>query len=143
MGVDVKKPAVPADGSSGGSRRDAPREAQASGRVGFDTRGDAVWQWRQEDGQFRPEASTTRVQKLQSAELSLEPTLKVTALETATPAKADLPCGGFNPYDRGTLAAPKENRPPKPRVKFPPIVAPPVDNSLPARARRWLKSRIS
>jgi hypothetical protein len=139
MGEDSRTPPAAKRPATSVSSGNAPRDPQASGRVAFDVRGDAQWQWRQEDGDFRPEASTTRVQKLEAIELSLEPTMKITRLEPA-PAKVELPCGGFNPYDRGALVEPKESVAPVPRTKYPPLVAPPVDDRLPTRVRRWLTS---
>jgi hypothetical protein len=140
MGKDNKSTQPTAPAANTAKAAEGSREARTSGRVGFDSRGDAVWQWRQEDGHFRPEASTTRVQKLEAAELSLEPTMKVAQLAPPTPTQTELPCGGFNPYDRGALVAPTEDAAPVPKTKFPPIVAPPVDNRLSARLRRWFRS---
>jgi hypothetical protein len=61
----------------------APPEGGASslentaGRVSFDSRGNAVWEWRSGDGQFQKDASTSMVRLLQPDGLSLEATMRV------------------------------------------------------------------
>ena len=82
----------------------------SSGRVTFDDRGNAVWDWQLKTGQFSAETSTQRLRKLDNPSLSL-------AEDAPTPfekVKAN-PLGtkkGYNPYDSGklgkTAAAPKK-----------------------------------
>lgn len=139
MGQDIKKSPAPARTPANASPGDVARNSHASGRVAFDARGDAQWQWHMAEGDTRPEASTTRVQKLQSTELTLEPTMKVQAVEPPQPT-TELPCGGFNPYDRGAIAERRQSVPVVPKTKYPPIVKPPADDRLSARVLRWLKS---
>lgn len=50
-----------------------PREMN-SGRVAFDARGNAVWEWRTGDGEFQRDASTTIVRKLEPQGLAIEVT---------------------------------------------------------------------
>jgi hypothetical protein len=45
-----------------------------SGRVAFDARGNAVWEWRTGDGEFQRDASTTILRKLEPTGLAIEAT---------------------------------------------------------------------
>jgi hypothetical protein len=124
----------------------APREPRehASGRVAFDSRGDAVWEWRADDGQFKADASTTRVQKLLPRELAIEQTQRVPVQPAPKEAAKALPGGGYDPYDRVSRNSPKPvapARPAVPRVRYPPVVAPPPEEGLLARLGRWLGVR--
>lgn len=89
------------------SAQDAPAdskksaEAKKTGRVQFDERGNAIWEWSIATGAFGREVSTQRLQKLEHPALSL-------ADDAPTPfeqVKAN-PLGtvkGYNPYDSGKL----------------------------------------
>jgi hypothetical protein len=80
-----------------------------TGRVQFDDRGNAVWEWAVGTGAFGREVSTARLKKLENPTLSL-------ADDAPTPfdkVKSN-PLGvkkGYNPYDSGKLgkqAAPRK-----------------------------------
>jgi hypothetical protein len=80
-----------------------------TGRVQFDDRGNAVWEWAVGTGTFGREVSTARLKKLENPTLSL-------ADDAPTPfdkVKSN-PLGtkkGYNPYDSGKLgkqAAPRK-----------------------------------
>ena len=77
---------------------DAP-EAAFSGRPAFDRRGTTVWEWQTATGVFSQDASTTRVQRLQVHDLSIEKTAIVKQVGIDEPPLTVAPCGGFNPYD--------------------------------------------
>jgi hypothetical protein len=85
---------APADAKKGG-------DAKKTGRVQFDERGNAIWEWQITTGAFGREVSTQRLQKLEHPALSL-------AEDAPTPfdqVKAN-PLGtvkGYNPYDSGKL----------------------------------------
>jgi hypothetical protein len=72
-----------------------------TGRVQFDDRGNAVWEWAVGTGAFGREVSTARLKKLENPTLSL-------ADDAPTPfdkVKSN-PLGtkkGYNPYDSGKL----------------------------------------
>jgi hypothetical protein len=75
-----------------------PSGEKRSGRVGFDERGNSVWEWQLETGVYSRDVTTQRLKKLELDELSIA--------ETAThPRPAGLEPeqkprgGGFNPYD--------------------------------------------
>lgn len=60
-----------------------------SGRVAFDARGNAVWEWRTGDGEFQRDASTTILRKLEPTGLAIEATgirRKLTPGSHAAPA---------------------------------------------------------
>jgi hypothetical protein len=75
--------------------------AKQSGRVQFDERGNAIWEWSVATGAFGREVSTERLQKLENPGLSL-------AEDAPTPSQRvkSNPMGtlkGYNPYDSGKL----------------------------------------
>jgi hypothetical protein len=74
----------------------------STGRVKFDDRGNAVWEWSIATGAFGKEVTTERLQKLEHPALSL-------ADDAPTPFDGvkPNPLGtkkGYNPYDSGKLA---------------------------------------
>ena len=84
-----------------------PGESRSSGRVGFDARGNPIWEWQLETGVYSRDVTTQRLKKLDLGDLSLADTAKHKKLEVpdpkekkAPPAKL-MPGGGFNPYDSG------------------------------------------
>jgi hypothetical protein len=79
-----------------------------SGRPTFDSRGNAVWEWQTEEGDFSQDVSTQRLKKLSHAELSLEDTGALRILECGP--DSTLPGGGFNPYDRTVTASTPASR---------------------------------
>jgi hypothetical protein len=73
-----------------------------SGRVQFDDRGNAIWEWAVSTGAFGREVSTERMKKLENPGLSL-------ADDAPTPFDKVKPnpqgvVKGYNPYDSGKLA---------------------------------------
>ena len=80
--------------------------AKQTGRVQFDERGNAVWEWSVATGAFGREVSTERLQKLENPGLSL-------AEDAPTPSQRVKPnpmgaVKGYNPYDSGKLGKPPE-----------------------------------
>jgi hypothetical protein len=80
-----------------------------SGRVQFDERGNAIWEWAVSTGAFGREVSTERMKKLENPGLSL-------ADDAPTPFDKVKPnpqgvVKGYNPYDSGKLA--RSGPPPK------------------------------
>jgi hypothetical protein len=81
-------------------------QAGPTGRVTFDERGNAVWEWSIKTGEFDRNVSTGRLQKLENPTLSL-------AADAPTPSKSveANPLGavkGYNPYNSGKLGSKKE-----------------------------------
>jgi len=81
----------------------APVDAddKTTGRVKFDDRGNAVWEWSISTGAYARDVSTDRLQKLESSSLSL-------ADDAPTPIEGVRanPLGtkkGYDPYDSGKL----------------------------------------
>lgn len=89
--------------------KNGPGGEKSTGRVTFDARGNAVWEWQIETGAFGVEVSTQRLEKL------AHPTLSI-ADDAPTPfetVRAN-PLGtkkGYDPYDSGRLG--KKPQPPK------------------------------
>jgi hypothetical protein len=81
---------------------DAPARApKGSGRVQFDDRGNAIWEWSVATGAFGREVSTERLKRLENPGLSL-------ANDAPTPFDKVKPnplgmVKGYNPYDSGRL----------------------------------------
>ena len=85
----------------------SPAAPGRSGRVQFDARGQAVWEWAVRTGMFDRNASTQRVRALSEApvKLELEETLGGSKAGASAPGKA---APSFNPYEQvKTKPAPK------------------------------------
>jgi len=106
-------PTVPTSADEAASLTDA-----TSGRVGFDSRGNAVWEWRTADHEFVREGSTSLVRKLEVSQLSNESTAiakrrlapQIERQASAATASATVPIGtggGFNRYHRSGRAVAK------------------------------------
>jgi hypothetical protein len=95
------------DGLSGFSVSKKPDDAEdKSGRVTFDERGQPVWQWRVDTGEYRSDVDTMKVRQIQE--------------EVNVTLKEDEPVAptGFDPYGRSS-EPPRSFRP-----KAPPPQAP-------------------
>jgi hypothetical protein len=82
-----------------------PASEKRSGRVGFDERGNSVWEWQLETGVYSRDVSTQKLKKLELGELSIAETAvnkRPRGLGEST--KAPMPGGGFNPYDNSPQA---------------------------------------
>jgi hypothetical protein len=80
-----------------------------SGRVKFDDRGNAVWEWAVATGSFATDVSTSRLKKLENHTLSLaDDAPPPTANGIAKPNPKGV-AQGYSPYDSGLLA--KTDRP--------------------------------
>jgi hypothetical protein len=101
------KPGEPAPSGAGGDSpegapADVPNTGKQSGRVQFDERGNAVWEWAIKTGKFGKEAATDRMRRLENSGLSL-------AEDAPTPFDKVKPnpqgtVKGYDPYDSGKLA---------------------------------------
>ena len=81
--------------------RDASPAAKQTGRVQFDDRGNAIWEWSVSTGAYGREVSTERMKRLENPGLSL-------ADDAPTPFDKVKPnpqgvVKGYNPYDSGKL----------------------------------------
>jgi hypothetical protein len=93
-------PPDPAGSPEPSSKKGAGGE-KSTGRVKFDERGNAVWEWQVETGAYGMEVSTQRLQKLEHPALSI-------ADDAPTPFETvrSNPLGtkkGYDPYDSGKL----------------------------------------
>ena len=89
-------PKRPAEASS----KDRAGAEKSTGRVKFDDRGNAVWEWQIATGAFGREVSTQRLQKLE------HPALSIADEDTRPNAVRANPLGskkGYDPYDSGKL----------------------------------------
>jgi hypothetical protein len=96
-------------GPAGAQDKNSLDPRKRSGRVQFDDRGNAVWEWAIKTGSFGREVSTERMKRLENPGLSL-------AEDAPTPFDKVKPnpqgtVKGYNPYDSGKLA--KTGAPPK------------------------------
>ena len=100
----------PAPGNSGEPSSKKDGGEKSTGRVKFDERGNAVWEWQVATGAFGREVTTQRLQKLEHPALSIADDAP-TPFETV---RAN-PLGtkkGYDPYDSGKLG-----RKPEPQKK--------------------------
>jgi hypothetical protein len=98
-------------GAQSGGQKDGQNAGKGTGRVQFDDRGNAVWEWSVSTGAFGREVSTERLQRLEHPALSI-------ADDGPTPGDVvrPNPLGtkkGYDPYDSGKLG----KRPEAPRKK--------------------------
>jgi hypothetical protein len=98
------------DADRAGDTVPAPNaDAKGTGRVKFDDRGNAIWEWSLATGAFGHEVSTERMQRLEHPALSIADDAP-TPFETV---RAN-PLGtkkGYDPYDSGKLG--KKPEPPR------------------------------
>jgi hypothetical protein len=97
------------EGNAEAPAKDAQSDPKSTGRVKFDDRGNAIWEWSIATGAFGKEVTEDRLKKLENPGLSI-------ADDSPTPAdtvRAN-PLGtkkGYDPYDSGKLG--KKPEPPK------------------------------
>jgi hypothetical protein len=80
----------------------ASKSRRQPGRVKFDDRGNAVYEWSMNTGEFARDSATSRLKKLDNPSLSL-------AEDAPTPVEIARPnphgtIKGYNPYDSGKLS---------------------------------------
>jgi hypothetical protein len=80
-----------------------------TGRVKFDERGNAVWEWAVTTGSFATDISTSRLKKLENESLALADDAPSPANDIVKPNPKGV-VQGYSPYDSGLLA--KTARPP-------------------------------
>jgi len=92
------KPGAP--GADSVPAPEADTSAKSTGRVKFDDKGNAIWEWSIATGAFGREVSTERLQRLENPALSI-------ADDSPTPHSVRAnPLGtkkGYDPYDSGKL----------------------------------------
>jgi hypothetical protein len=99
------KPGANAPGKASAQEADAgARSKGGTGRVQFDDRGNAIWEWSIATGAFGREVSTERLRTLEHPALSIvddAPTPSETVRANPLGTKK-----GYNPYDSGKLGKP-------------------------------------
>ena len=107
---NTKPPRSPATAGQKPAPPAAPPSARGpTGRVQFDDRGNAIWEWSVATGSFGRDVSTSRLKKLDHPGLSI-------AEDSPTPVETARrnPLGavrGYDPYDSGQLD--KKKAPPR------------------------------
>ena len=102
MSKENSKPYSAPDSTGNPGAPDPKADAKGTGRVKFDDRGNAVWEWSVATGAFGREVSTARMQRLEHPALSLAedaPTPHETVRANPLGTKK-----GYDPYDSGKLA---------------------------------------
>ncbi len=84
------------------SGKPSSAEPKKTGRVQFDDRGNAIWEWSIATGAFGREVSTERLQKLENPGLSLAEDAPTPSLNQVKPNPQGT-VKGYNPYDSGRL----------------------------------------
>jgi hypothetical protein len=103
------KPERPASGRRNPNAK--PEEpVNTTGRVTFDDRGQAIWEWSMKAGRFETASTSSRLKKLTNVELSL--------IDDPPPADGKTvqanPLGtkkGYDPYDSGRLSRSRTQKP--------------------------------
>lgn len=109
MSGNNSKPSKPGADGAGDAAPDPQADAKGTGRVKFDDRGNAIWEWSIATGAFGREVTTERMHRLEHPALSLADDAP-TPFETV---RAN-PLGtkkGYDPYDSGKLG--KKPEPPR------------------------------
>jgi len=76
--------------------------AKPAGKVRFDARGNAVWEWALKTGEFVRDSATARLRKLDNPTLSLED--ETPTSHTRAQPNPQGTIKGYNPYDSGRLS---------------------------------------
>jgi len=84
------------------SGKPSSAEPKKTGRVQFDDRGNAIWEWSVATGAFGREVSTERMQKLENPGLSLAEDAPTPSFNKVKPNPQGV-VKGYNPYDSGRL----------------------------------------
>ena len=84
------------------SGKPSSAEPKKTGRVQFDDRGNAIWEWSIATGAFGREVSTERLQKLENPGLSLAEDAPTPSFNQVKPNPQGA-VKGYNPYDSGRL----------------------------------------
>ncbi|HVC00954.1 MAG TPA: hypothetical protein VND80_02010 [Steroidobacteraceae bacterium] len=99
--MSKNQPMPPSRAVAGQPPEPAPADALPSGRVHFDDRGNAVWEWSVATGKFGQEVSGERLRRLEHPALSIAEDAPAPAA-AAKPNPAG-PVRGYDPYDSGRL----------------------------------------
>ncbi|HMK85328.1 MAG TPA: hypothetical protein VK437_05155 [Steroidobacteraceae bacterium] len=90
-------------------------DGKQTGRVNFDERGNAVWEWSISTGAFGRDVSTERLQKLENPSLSLADEAPIS--QQGVRANPTGTVKGYDPYDSGRLGKSKPEAPRKKDLK--------------------------
>jgi hypothetical protein len=83
---------------------------QRSGRVGYDERGNPIWEWKLETGVYSRDVTTSKLKKLELDDLSIADTApykRPPGLDSGSSTPKEprrMPGGGFNPYNNSPPA---------------------------------------
>jgi len=87
--------------------RTSPVTNNVTGRVRFDERGNAVWEWAVNTGSFGKDVVTSRLKKLENSSLSISTDESSAPPERPVAIRKGVAQDGYSPYDSGLLVKAK------------------------------------
>jgi hypothetical protein len=87
--------------------RTSPVTNNVTGRVRFDERGNAVWEWAVNTGSFGKDVVASRLKKLENSSLSISTDESSAPAERPVAIRKGVAQDGYSPYDSGLLVKAK------------------------------------
>jgi hypothetical protein len=100
-------PVAPSGDPKHAPDRQSPVTNNVTGRVRFDERGNAVWEWAVNTGSFGKDVVASRLKKLENSSLSISTDESSAPAERPVAIRKGVAQDGYSPYDSGLLVKAK------------------------------------